>query len=76
MIRLTCLLVLLGSLLAGCSSSPKSGHANPASRQPAGAYTDSQGYQDEQPFANDEPAIDGLYDSGYDESLYSPFSFN
>jgi hypothetical protein len=76
MIRLTCVLALLVSGLAACSSSPKSGHSNPASRQPAGAYTNSPGYQDEEPFANDEPAIDGLYDSGYDESLYSPFSFN
>lgn len=43
---------------------------------PAGQYTNSRGYQDEQPFAYNEPAIDGFYDSAYEESLYSPFSFN
>ena len=47
-----------------------------ASREPAGQHTNSRGYQDEQPFAYNEPAIDGFYDSGYEESLYSPFSFN
>jgi len=47
-----------------------------ASREPAGQYTNSPGYQNEQPFAYNEPAIDGFYDSGYEESLYSPFSFN
>jgi hypothetical protein len=47
-----------------------------ASRAPAGQYTNSPGYQNEQPFAYNEPAIDGFYDSGYEESLYSPFSFN
>ena len=47
-----------------------------ASSEPAGQYTNSPGYQDEQPFAYNEPAIDGFYDSGYEESLYSPFSFN
>lgn len=47
-----------------------------ASRSPAGQNTNSPGYQDEQPFAYNEPAIDGFYDSGYEESLYSPFSFN
>lgn len=43
---------------------------------PAGAATNSPLYQDEQPFAYNEPAVDGFYDSGYEESLYSPFSFN
>ena len=46
------------------------------SNQPAGQKTNSPGYQNEQPFAYNEPAIDGFYDSGYEESLYSPFSFN
>jgi len=53
-----------------------SGGGAPASREPAGQYTNSPGYQNEQPFAYNEPAIDGFYDSGYEESLYSPFSFN
>lgn len=51
--------------------------ARPAStKAPAGSATNSPLYQDEQPFAYNEPAIDGFYDSGYEESLYSPFSFN
>ncbi|MFM8364581.1 MAG: hypothetical protein ACKOAS_05445 [Verrucomicrobiota bacterium] len=57
--------------LRSTASSP-----SPASRGPAGQYTNSRAYQDEQPFAYNEPAIDGFYDSGYEESLYSPFSFN
>jgi hypothetical protein len=40
------------------------------------AYDNSPTYQDQQPFAYNEPIIDGFYDSGYEESLYSPFSFN
>jgi hypothetical protein len=39
-------------------------------------YYNSPLYQDEQPFAYDPPAIDDWYNSGYEESLYSPFSFN
>jgi hypothetical protein len=39
-------------------------------------YTRDALYQDEQPFAYDEPAIDDWYDSAYEESLYSPFSMN
>ena len=37
---------------------------------------DSPQYQDEQPFAYNDPAGDGFYNSGYEESLYSPFAFN
>jgi hypothetical protein len=55
------------------SAAPRTaGHA----QEPAGQYTNSRGYQDEQPFAYNEPAIDGFYNSAYEESLYSPFSFN
>ena len=55
------------------SSAPRTaGH----SQEPAGQYTNSRGYQNEQPFAYNEPAIDGFYNSAYEESLYSPFSFN
>ncbi|MFZ9919691.1 MAG: hypothetical protein ACO3GO_07300 [Terrimicrobiaceae bacterium] len=54
------------------SPAPSPGHP----QEPAGQYTNSRGYQDEQPFAYNEPAIDGFYDSSYEESLYSPFSFN
>lgn len=58
----------------GSSSGPV---VRPASTNaPAGSATNSPLYQDEQPFAYNEPAIDGFYDSGYEESLYSPFSFN
>jgi hypothetical protein len=40
------------------------------------AYYNDQYYQDEQPFAYNEPIIDGWYDSAYEESLYSPFSMD
>lgn len=40
------------------------------------AYYNSPLYQDQQPFAYNPPVIDDWYDSGYEESLYSPFSFN
>lgn len=40
------------------------------------AYDNSPLYQDQQPFAYNQPIVDGFYDSGYEESLYSPFSFN
>ena len=43
---------------------------------PAGQYTNSRGYQDEQPFAYNEPVVDGFFNSSYEDSLYSPFSFN
>jgi len=39
-------------------------------------YFNSPYYQDRQPFAYNAPAIDDWYDSAYEESLYSPFSFN
>lgn len=39
-------------------------------------YYNTRGYQDQRPFAYNEPIADGLVDSGYEESLYSPFSFN
>ncbi|MDX2081200.1 MAG: hypothetical protein SFU53_10475 [Terrimicrobiaceae bacterium] len=39
-------------------------------------YYNSPYYQDEQPFAYNPPVIDDWYDSAYEESLYSPFSFN
>jgi hypothetical protein len=45
-------------------------------QEPAGQYANSSSYQDDQPFAYNEPAVDGFYDSAYEESLYSPFSFN
>jgi hypothetical protein len=40
------------------------------------AYYNDQYYQDEQPFAYNEPIIDDWYDSAYEESLYSPFSMD
>ncbi len=39
-------------------------------------YYNSPYYQDKQPFAANPPIIDDWYDSGYEESLNSPFSFN
>ncbi|GAB4173457.1 MAG: hypothetical protein Fur0032_13050 [Terrimicrobiaceae bacterium] len=43
---------------------------------PSPAYNNSPLYQDEQPFAYNEPLVDDWYNSSYEESLYSPFSFN
>lgn len=40
------------------------------------AYYNTPGYQNQQPFAYNQPMVDDFYDSGYEESLYSPFSFN
>lgn len=60
---------------AGFYARRPAGRSGPAMRPP-GKYTNSRLYQDEQPFAYNEPAVDGFYDSGYEESLYSPFSFN
>lgn len=39
-------------------------------------YYNSPSYQARQPFAYNAPIVDDFYDSGYEESLYSPFSFN
>jgi len=39
-------------------------------------YYNSPYYQDQAPFAYNAPIVDDWYDSGYEESLYSPFSFN
>ena len=38
------------------------------------AYFDTPGYQAQQPFGT--PVLDEWVDPGYEESLYSPFSFN
>jgi hypothetical protein len=38
------------------------------------AYYDTPGYQSQQPFST--PVIDEWVDPGFEESLYSPFSFN
>jgi hypothetical protein len=38
------------------------------------AYYDTPGYQAQQPFGT--PLLDEWADPGYEESLYSPFSFN
>jgi len=47
-----------------------------AKMEQKGEYYNSPHYQDQQPFAYNQPEIDDWYDSGYEESLYSPFSFN
>lgn len=39
-------------------------------------YYNTPNYQNRQPFAYNQPIIDDWYDSSYEESLYSPFSFN
>lgn len=63
------ILALVAVLLyfGGCAGRQSGG----ATRAGAG-----QGASGRLPFANDEPAIDGMYNSGYEESLYSPFSMN
>jgi len=43
---------------------------------PSYETTDSPLYQDEQPFAYNAPEVDHWYNSAYEESLYSPFSFD
>jgi hypothetical protein len=39
-------------------------------------YYNTPSYQNKAPFAYNQPEVDDWYDSGYEESLYSPFSFN
>lgn len=50
----------------------------PTSRWKTPKYikTNSKLYQDQQPFFYNEPIVDDWYDSAYEESCYSPFSFN
>jgi len=73
-------LVLAGGygllLLAGCAGGPGSSDGNPGPGDARRAYYNTPQYQQEQPFAYDEPIVDDFYDSSYEESLYSPFSFN
>lgn len=40
------------------------------------ADLDTPSYQAQQPFADNPPPISTFYDSSYEESIYSPFSFN
>ena len=47
-----------------------------AAKMQRGEYYNSPNYQNAQPFAYNQPLIDDWYDSSYEESLYSPFSFN
>ena len=47
-----------------------------AAKMQRGEYYNSPNYQNAQPFAYNQPIIDDWYDSAYEESLYSPFSFN
>jgi hypothetical protein len=54
---------------------PTAAAARTSKKQKDAYYRDSA-YQDEQPFAYNEPIVDDWYDSAYEESLYSPFSMN
>ena len=45
-------------------------------KQQADQYYNTPLAQDEAPFGYNEPIVDGFYDSGYEESIYSPFSMN
>jgi hypothetical protein len=56
-------------------NSPKRGAGSGPAEQNA-RRVNSPLYQDEQPFAYNAPAVDYWYNSAYEESLYSPFSFN
>ena len=60
--------------MAGCAGTSQDGPNSTGEARRA--YYNTPGYQDQQPFAYNEPIADGFYDSGYEESLYSPFSFN
>jgi len=60
----------------GFYGSPSQKQKDSISKMQKDAYFNTPQYQDEAPFAYNEPVIDDWYDSGYEESLYSPFSFN
>lgn len=66
-------LVALASQLTACSSTSDSGTSSGEGRR---AYMDTPSYQDQQPFAANPSPISTFYDSSYEESIYSPFSFN
>lgn len=65
----------LGETTGLYNYTPPAAHAR-AQQQQADEYYNSPLYQDEQPFGYNAPIIDGFYNSGYEESLYSPFSMN
>lgn len=46
------------------------------SKEQSAEYYNTPLYQDQAPFAYNQPIVDDWYDSGYEESLYSPFSYN
>ncbi|MEO6054855.1 MAG: hypothetical protein ABIP97_12660 [Chthoniobacterales bacterium] len=58
----------------GVAGKPHS-HAAIKGVQKDALYRDAA-YQDEQPFGYNEPWVDDWTDSGYEESMYSPFSWN
>jgi hypothetical protein len=55
----------------GVNTSRKAGRLTGEARR---AYLNTPGYQAQQPFGT--PVLDEWVDPGYEESLYSPFSFN
>jgi hypothetical protein len=68
-------LLLVGSVaLISCAGD--NGGSSPGPGDAQRAYYNTGSYQDEQPFAYNEPVVSDFYDSSYEESLYSPFSFN
>jgi hypothetical protein len=75
LLRLSALLVILPltALLSSCSSTSDSDAPTGEARR---AYYNTPSYQAQQPFADNTPLISTFYDSGYEESVYSPFSFN
>lgn len=58
------------------NNSPKQIALSKKQQEQKGEYLNSRHYQDQAPFAYNQPEIDDWYDSAYTESLYSPFSFN
>jgi hypothetical protein len=60
----------------GFYASSGTASASSSSGEQRAQYLNSPLYQDEQPFAYNAPAVDYWYNSAYEESLYSPFSFN
>lgn len=66
-------LVALVSQWTACTSTGGSANASGEARR---ANLDTPSYQAQQPFADNPAPISTFYDSSYEESMYSPFSFN
>lgn len=66
---------LAAALFSACASGPSlDGTPRPGNVHRAAENT--QGNRNAQPSASGKPWVDDFYDPAYEESLYSPFSFN